>query len=372
MTKVRRPTLALMALCSMLCAGLANAAPSVIITIDVESRSGLPLPRQVDADCADGSPCGLTQIAHLLEERNLAGTFFLNVYEHAAWGEEVLRDIAIDLERRGHDVALHTHPQWAYDPDRSNMYDYSLEEQSGIIRNGRELLSKWTGLPVVAHRAGAYSANPDTLVALERNGIRLDSSWFLDHPNSRLADAGLLNNLPSRSGQVIEIPVTVYARQEHPRLLRGLAPALSSVRKLDPNWFMDETEALAAIDAALSTEAPYLIFFLHSYSLMTEDSTEDRMTHNPRAEAVFIAMLDHILTRGLEVTTFRRLSQVPIDFAPGTPDQVPQVNTTAADWTYLSHAVGRKTVILLSCGVALALVGMAYLRFHRHRRRDSQ
>lgn len=371
MNTVQNATLALIALFVLSSADLASARPSVIITIDVESRTGLPLPIQVESDCTDGSPCGLSQIARLLEERGLAGTFFLNVYEHEAWGEQVVREIATGLESRGHDVALHTHPQWAYDPERSNMYDYSLEEQSEIIRDGRDLLVNWTGLPVVAHRAGAYSANPDTLVALERNGILLDSSWFLDHPNSRLADAGLLNNLPSLSGQVTEIPVTVYTRQERPRLLGRLAPALSSVRKLDPNWFIDEAEALAAIDATLATGAPYLIFFLHSYSLMTEDSTEDRMTHNSRAETIFASMLDHVMSEGLEVMTFRQLSNAPVVISPGARDAVPDVITTTADWNYLAHALGRERLLLLGGSVALALLGLAYLMYRRPHRRTS-
>ncbi len=371
MNAFQNATLTLIALLALSSADPANARPSVIITIDVESRTGLPLPIQVDSNCTDGSPCGLSQIARLLEERSLAGTFFLNVYEHEAWGEEAVREIATGLESRGHDVALHTHPQWAYDPDRSNMYDYSLEEQSEIIRDGRDLLVKWTRLPVVAHRAGAYSANPDTLVALERNGILLDSSWFLDHPNSRLADATLLNNLPSRSGQVTEVPVTVYARQERPWLLGRLAPALSSVRKLDPNWFVDETEAQAAIDATMSTDAPYLIFFLHSYSLMTEDSTEDRMTHNSRAEAIFASMLDHVMAEGLEVRTFRQLAEAPILISPGARDEVPAVVTTTADWNYLAHALGRERLLLLGGSVALALLGLGYLLYRQPQRRDS-
>jgi hypothetical protein len=142
-------------------------------------------------------------------------------------------------------------------------------------------------------------------------------------------------------------------------------PALSSVRKLDPNWFRDETEARAAVDAVLSTDTPYLIFFLHSYSLITEDSNEGRMIHDSRAEAVFSSMLDHVTTSGLGVTTFRRLADSPIVLSPGARDRVPEVVTTTADWNYLAHALGRDSLIVLAGGVAFVVLVLAYLRYRR-------
>ena len=165
---------------------VALAGPTVLITIDVESTESLPLPDQVDAICDNRGACGLMHIVNMLKERGFAATFFLDVYEYKAWGEGNLRNIALKLQAAGQDVALHTHPQWAYDPARPNMYSYSFEDQNRIIADGVRLLRSWTGLPVVAHRAGAYSANKDTIAALARNGILLDSSLFFGNPNSRL------------------------------------------------------------------------------------------------------------------------------------------------------------------------------------------
>ena len=121
--------------------GVATAHPAVIVTVDVESTENLPLPQQVDMVCAGGVRCGLLQIARMLEEHKLAGTFFLDVYEYKAWGEPTLRSIAQQLQNRGHDVALHTHPQWAYDPHRPYMYDYTLDEQTRIVAEVERRLS---------------------------------------------------------------------------------------------------------------------------------------------------------------------------------------------------------------------------------------
>src|SRR5690606_32194495 len=122
----------------------------------------------------------------MLVRRGVRGTFFLNVYEYKTWGEESLRNIALQLQRSGQEVALHTHPQWLYDPGIPRMYDYSLQEQTRIIAEGVALIEKWTGEAVFSHRAGAYTANRDTLQALENNGIYLDSSLFYGHQLSML------------------------------------------------------------------------------------------------------------------------------------------------------------------------------------------
>src|SRR5882762_4752869 len=104
-----------------------QAAPRVVVTVDVESNDSFPLPRQAEAVCKDGSACGLMEVARLLRTRGLAGTFFLNVYEYPRWGESAIRDIAVKLQAAGQDVALHTHPETMYDASRPWMYQYSLD-----------------------------------------------------------------------------------------------------------------------------------------------------------------------------------------------------------------------------------------------------
>jgi hypothetical protein len=209
---------ALSAGAAVIIATASPAATRVILTVDVESIDAHSLPDQVDTVCQDGSACGLMEIARMQRERKLSGTFFLNVYEHRRWGEGKMREIVEKLQASGQDVALHTHPQWAYDQKRNGMHQYSLEEQTSIIRDGVRLLSAWSGHPVVAHRAGDYAADQRTLKALETNGLRVDSSLFWGHPHSQLTELGLPRNLPSSWGKLLQIPVTVYERKERPRL----------------------------------------------------------------------------------------------------------------------------------------------------------
>ncbi len=289
-------------------------ATRVVITVDVESNE-VPLPEQVDAVCGEGAQCGLMEIARLLQERHWSGTFFLNVYEYPQWGESTMRDIALRLQDANQDVALHTHPHWAYDRSRWAMSQYTLDEQTNIIRDGVRLLQAWTGHPVVAHRAGAYTANEDTLTALRRNGVLLDSSHFWQYPNDHLNAITLPRNLPASVGGVLEVPVTVYERRDHAGLLPAVFAPVSVVRKLDPNWFTSEQEMRAAIDAAVESNVPTIVLFLHSFSFISGGTSGARVA-NHQAIRMFQAMLEHLAQKHVEVLSMRDLA------AAVTPNEV--------------------------------------------------
>lgn len=197
---------------TILCAPTSvRAAPRVFFTIDVESNEMFTLPEQVDAVCKDGSACGLMEIVRMLQERGWAGTFFLNVYEYRRWEEAAMRDITVKLQSAGQDVALHTHSgptTLRAGPclDTTLMSRRLLSTtESGYWKHGRGA-RWWRTAPVHIRRISI-------LEALERNGIRVDSSLFWEHPWSHLNGLGLPRNLPSTWGQLIQIPVTVYQRE---------------------------------------------------------------------------------------------------------------------------------------------------------------
>jgi peptidoglycan/xylan/chitin deacetylase (PgdA/CDA1 family) len=347
-----------------------QALPRVVITVDVESIPSVPLPEQANLLCLDGSPCGLMHIAKILQERRIGGTFFLNVYEHRRWGEGAMRDIAQSLQTAGQDVALHTHPQWAYDSSRNAMFEYSLEEQVAIVEDGKRLLTNWTGRPVVAHRAGAYTADKHTLDALERSGIRVDSSLFWGHPLSRITGLGLPRNLPSSVGPLIEIPVTVYQREERPRHFGNIFAPVTSIRKIDSDWFLDDDEARAVIDSLIEAKTPYIVIFLHSFSFFEASENGGPPVANRRSEAIFRAMLDHIGGRGLPIVTMSDIAELPLVSELAPPgDIIPRVTVRVGFHRYLWHrwrSSGSPTVplvLLLATGLfILAVLALYRLR----------
>ena len=364
-------TTALFALCLLTASPVAAAEePVVVFTVDVESRSPLLLPDQIDTLCADGKPCGLREISRLLRDRGWPATFFLNVYEHREWGEEAMRRIVGLLQDAGHDVALHTHPQWIYDANRWAMHDYSLDEQTAIVRDGVQLLERWTGQPVVAHRAGAYAADERTLQALERNGITLDSSVFWQHPNTRLDGIGLPRNQPGQYRRVRQIPVTAYQREDRPALLgRFVSPAVST-RKIDPDWFVTADEARQAIDAVIAADVPVIVVFMHSFSLMTESADGGRPHSRPHSREMFQVIVDHIARKKLRVATMRDLAgERTGPVATGRADIVPRVTVPVDPSRYLWRRIKvldrTSLTAATAAAFALAVLGLAGVRRRR-------
>jgi peptidoglycan/xylan/chitin deacetylase (PgdA/CDA1 family) len=347
----------------------AEAEPRVIISIDVESRENLSLPTQMDAVCDDGSHCGLMQIVRMLQDRRLAGTFFLNVYEYTRFGAPALRDIAARLEAAGQDVELHTHPETVYDRSRTQMYQYSLEEQTAIIRDGARLLEDWTGHTVLAHRAGSYSADERTLLALEHNGIRVDSSMFWAQPKSHLNALNLPRNVPWQRGPLTEIPVTVYLREDRPTMLGNLFAPIQVVRKVDVNWLVNRREAETAIDALVTADIPVLVVFLHSFSFVTETSNDNSIHVDHHAVEMFQVILDHVAERKLQVITMREVAEQGLtlaQFADVVPHVPVNVDLVHYAWGRFKGAKSASLAVL-ACMVVLAGAGTLIVRRRRAR-----
>jgi peptidoglycan/xylan/chitin deacetylase (PgdA/CDA1 family) len=340
----------------------ANANTVAVITIDVESNKSYGLPEQVDAVCTDGSACSLMEIARMLERRGRAGTFFINVYEHAIWGEAAMRNIAARLQGAGQDLALHTHPETAFDRSRTQMYEYSLQEQTEIIREGVRLLTSWTGQPVVAHRAGDYAADRFTLLALERNGVLLDSSYFWRHPSVRLDGLGLARNLPSVFGAVTEVPVTVYSREDRPAIIGAALASVPVVRKIDVDWFVETGEMKAAVDAVVAAKIPVLVIFLHSFSLLSDRSNGEPLRPDRHSSEMFGAILDYLNTQAIPVVTMRDLAGRTFPSPSPEMDIVPAV-TVHVDWPrYVwRRAKTSKSFASVIGGVVTLLVGCTAL-----------
>ncbi len=137
------------------------------------------------------------------------------------------------------------------------MHQYSLEEQSSIIKFGKEFIENSTGKPVVAHRAGGYGFNENTLTACSEAGIEIDSSNFYGHPNCKTV---VTKNRINKTSAVSEVPVTSFFHNE--KLL-----------KLGPDWISNEDILLTINKLTEDKEIETITMMLHSYSLTrTEDN----------------------------------------------------------------------------------------------------
>ncbi len=187
----------------------AGAVTQVLITVDVESYANGNPERQVWGRFA-GEEYGITRIMDLLEARDFKGTFFVTPYEAAKHGEGAMAAAARAIHSRGHDLQLHTHPGPMY--GISNLSQADLTRQTEILSQGMEMLERWTGKRAIAHRAGAYAADLNTLEACRRLGLVVDASLSPAAPNTKLAQQVAPTNFPLELNGVLELPVTYYVQ----------------------------------------------------------------------------------------------------------------------------------------------------------------
>ncbi|OYY94859.1 MAG: hypothetical protein B7Y41_04695 [Hydrogenophilales bacterium 28-61-23] len=229
----------------------------VLITVDTESYAAGDPDRHIWGHLDDGKEYGIRMIMDMLEKRGARGTFYLNVYEAERHGDEAIRAVISEIHGRGHDVQLHTHPRDRYGIEKLTRADVSRQRE--ILAWGKDFIEAQTGLDVIAHRAGAFAANLDTIEALSLVGIPVDASlspaWFESH----LAQEVVSNNRPFDLRGVLELPVTYYVqgrfgKREYLRLVDIEASSLRELKHI----------VRQALDAKVST----INFLMHSHSFV--------------------------------------------------------------------------------------------------------
>jgi peptidoglycan/xylan/chitin deacetylase (PgdA/CDA1 family) len=272
---------------------------AVLPTVDVEGAHGArPFEQLALGRVGGGESWGALRLAEVFNEFHVRGTFFVDVYEHTLWGEAPLRRLCEQLRELGHDVELHTHPSWA-DDDRDHhalrllkrercylpqhldlMAKLSEEVQVKVLEDGAGLLERWLGERPRVHRSGGYSINEDTIRALRRVGIPVDSSMNAAHRNSRLRWSA--NTVVARDG-ILELPITVL----------DLALALPRGRRLPVKRLATDLDGCGAQELfefarqAVRAGLPIMNLSMHSYSLLRFDPDFRRIVPAP-------AMLDRL------------------------------------------------------------------------------
>ena len=166
----------------------------------------------------------LPKTLEILQRHGLRGVFFVEPLFSARFGARYLAEVVQLIEAARQDVQLHLHPEWTDEISppplehipgkRQHLIQYSLDEQTALIRFGKALLEAATGRPVQAFRAGSYAANAHTFAALRRNGIRVDSS--LNQVFAEVSGGGLSFPsapqpwIPQAIDGVTTYPVTVF------------------------------------------------------------------------------------------------------------------------------------------------------------------
>ena len=120
-----------------------------------------------------------------LKRWGLRANYFVEPLATGFYGDEYLRKLVGRLVAAAQDVQLHLHTEWLSDmrdaslpPSfRQFLHEFDEDEQTALIRWGADALQACGAPRIRAFRAGSFGANADTLKALVRNGIRMDSSY---------------------------------------------------------------------------------------------------------------------------------------------------------------------------------------------------
>ena len=203
---------------------------------------------------------GVKLINDLASEYGATVEHFVDVYPYERYYECKFERLCSDIIHGGHGVNLHTHPSGRYDKNRRFMWQYSADEQTEIINFGKQKIKEWIGIDVLAHRAGGYGANDDTIQALKFNGIFIDSSFFYKNENCKI-NYDYINKASEKNG-VLQLPVSVYEKQKR----YGFIKTKSSFQKFDFRYGSSADEILKAID--LMTENCIIVLFLHSFNFL--------------------------------------------------------------------------------------------------------
>ena len=206
---------------------------------------------------------GYKRINDIAEKYSARVDHFIDIYPYERYGESKYIDLCNNILQSGHFVHLHTHPSGKYDPSRRLMHQYALDEQKKIIEFGCKTIEKWTGKKPVAHRAGAYGADENTLKALADFDIIIDSSFNKGSSKSRIKYPYV--NAIQTYNNIYQIPVTIFQKTTVYKPFDILSRKRN--QKFDFRYGSNANELLKVID--LCPDSSVITIFLHSCNFLT-------------------------------------------------------------------------------------------------------
>ena len=254
---------------------------AVYLTIDTEYTAHLPgagggpgtradnFAHSIACQTASGA-VGISHQMDVLERYGLKGVFFVDPMPALLWGVEAIADVVCPIAERGHDVQLHCHTEWLdFVPDcplvdgrrGRNLKNFSMEDQTRILRFARDTLVAAGATAPTAFRAGNYGANDDTLHALSELGLSYDTSHApaLAREGADCAIAlGTSDRQPLGHCGIVEVPIGCIGASAG-RMRHGQLTALSL------------RELCAALRHAEAQEIDSFTLVSHSFELLSRD-----------------------------------------------------------------------------------------------------
>ncbi|MBX6962795.1 polysaccharide deacetylase [Providencia rettgeri] len=251
-----------------------------MITVDTEA-----LPKRASDDHVNRliwgrfpkGTAGVAEMCKIGDEFGVKHVFFTDLCGAYSRLDE-LKEVVHWLDEQGQDVQLHTHPEYLPDsfwkehglsnrPQYMNQYTEQARAEF-VFKHFAGLMSEVTGKPVLAHRAGSFRWNADTIRALKAVGIPLsfNNSVCAVH-NNQCIYSKPTNNPFVWSNGVIEVPMTekrILGKVGKPEWWARLTYPESSYFRFRPWWGQ-------LLLNTLSGNPSFAVFLLHSWSLLFWD-----------------------------------------------------------------------------------------------------
>lgn len=366
---------AAIALCALsLMSGPACAADSaekrktfVLITVDVCWTCGSDFEGHWR-----GKDYGVPLIVEMLDRRGIKGTFFVSPYCPADRESRLMENLRF-LVNSGHDIQLHTHTD-VFDLNRLKITQYTRKEKLEILHLGRRNIVSAGAPAPIAHRAGGYAIDRETLQLLPEAGLVMDSSVFPGSPKSRVPlPRDKANRFVPLEGPY-QLPITLM--QLIPFIGYRGATSLSLERT---TWEQQKQ----ALDLLADGGVPVVTVFMHFSSLYRHRPSpvpyEPHSVLGPDTEKIhaFQNILDTV-TRDPRfavktVPELWRLHQTSPEMLQGPPyiPQISLITTYLTSWRhFFGHSWKKKALALAPpVGAIVAIGGLAaYVRSRRRRR----
>jgi hypothetical protein len=214
----------------------------------------------------DGRAVGLEYQLDMFAKHGIKANFMVESLFSAVpeVGPGPLDDIVHAVKSAGHDIQVHPHPEWIpHIPNLGVPYsshllrDYPLDQQEAIIRFAVARLENSGAETPVAFRAGGFAANVNTLIALQRCGIRYDTSfnYYYQNDECRLPAPRFRGHVTEYHG-VQELPVAAF--QDYPFHFRPAQLHACSA-----------AEMIHALDAAECKGWDFFVIVSHSFEMIT-------------------------------------------------------------------------------------------------------
>ncbi len=247
----------------------------IIPTIDTENpqtllRNGVVKENLIEPEFG-GQRWGPSRLSSIFLKYNIKAVFFLASSEKQRFSFTAYKKLAQYLDAAGHEVAVHSHPEWMVSNGKIHMWQLTQSEQQKVLCELIDDIKRWTGRSPVSHRAGAYGINEDTLTALQKTGICIDSSMYAEHKNCKVWWS--YNQVVEKDG-ILEIPVTGFYRVDRLKIGNFRFKLRKHFVKTDLHDCSTE-DLLWFVNYAIRSGIKVMNLFMHSYSLIHIDKLPD-------------------------------------------------------------------------------------------------